>query len=60
MVIYSLKQFLGLAGTVSQICQKEHFSDDELNRLCIVLEPCKPSGEIVMHIGGPAPFNLKQ
>lgn len=58
MVVYSLKQFIGLAGTVLELCHDKHFTDDELNRLQIALEPAKPSGEVVLHIGGPAPFKI--
>lgn len=60
MVSYSLTQFMTIAGSVAEICQKQHLTNDQMDRMRIILEPCKPSGEIVMHIGGASPFKPKQ
>ena len=53
MVEYSFPQLMGVCCSIMEFCEKQQFTDDELDRLRVRLSDPKPNGDISFDLGLP-------
>lgn len=53
MVEYSFRQLVCLCGTIMEICETQHLTPDELDRLRVRLSDPQPNGDILFDLGLP-------
>lgn len=53
MVEYSFNQLMGVCCSIMEICEKQHFTVEELDRLRVRLSDPKPNGDISFDLGIP-------
>lgn len=53
MVEYSFFQLMTVCSSIMEICETQHFSDAEIERLRVRLSDPKPNGEISFDLGLP-------
>lgn len=53
MVEYSFHQLMGVCCSIMEFCEKQQFTDDELDRLRVRLSDPKPNGDISFDFGIP-------
>lgn len=58
MVEYSFHQLMGVCCSIMEFCEKQDFSPEDLDMLCVRLSDPKPNGTISFDLGLPQKWRV--